>query len=539
MISKLVRRTILALALAAAAPAHAQSSAPALSLTVQTELAGPVINRDIFGQFAEHLGTGIYGGVWVGPRSPIANVRGIRSDVVAALRALRVPVVRWPGGCFAEEYHWRDGVGPANRRVTRLNTSWGNVLEPNTFGTHEFFDFIEQIGSEASLTVNVASGTLQEAADWLEYITADQATTLARERAANGRPTPWRVKHLGIGNESWACGGAMTVDTYVERMKLYAMFAHNLNPEQSSGNRFVRSPNAMQRIAVGPMGDDANTDWTEAMMQAWQRRDRYRWSIEGLQFHRYTGGPLGVMRDPATGFSEQAYATFVQNTYGMDRLISVHSAVMDRYDPDKQVMLSVDEFGVWLAPTAGTNPLFLQQQNSLRDGILASLNLNIFARHADRVRMAAVAQMVNVLQSMILTDNERMLLTPTYYVYRMYVPFQDAHFLPIDLDRGAYRSGDIELPQVDAIAARATDGAIWLAVTNIDPNRPAEITTRLTNVAVRSAVGEVLSAAQVDSVNTFDDANVVAPRGFTADASGGALVLRLPPKSVTVVRLTP
>lgn len=520
----------------AAGAGHAAAQERATPLLIRTDQQGPVISADIFGQFAEHLGTGIYGGVWVGPNSSIPNVRGIRSDVVEALRELHVPFVRWPGGCFAEEYHWRNGIGPANRRTSTVNVSWGNVLEPNTFGTHEYMDFIEQIGAEAYVNANIATGSPQEAAEWLEYMTSAVPTTLAQLRAANGHREPWRIKYFGLGNESWTCGGAMSAEAYITEMKIYAMFSRNLHPDQNAGNRFIRSPNAMQRIAVGPMDND-NTAWTEAVMQAWRDRDQYRWGIEGIQFHRYTAGIQGVMRDRATGFTEQDYAAFVRNTYEMDHLISVHSAVMDRYDPERQVALSVDEFGVWLAPTEGTNILFLQQQNSLRDAILASINLNIFTRHAGRVRVAAIAQMVNVLQSMLLTDGPRMVRTPTFYIYRMYVPFQNAHSIAIEFDRGVYQSGDISLPQVDAIAARGADGNIWLAITNIDPTREARIETQIAGVS--SATGETLSAAALDSINTFDAPDTVRPQPYRAEAQDGRLTLTLPPHSVTVVRLDP
>jgi alpha-N-arabinofuranosidase len=505
------------------------------SLTVHADQTGPLISRDLFGQFAEQLGHGIYGGVWVGKDSKIPNVRGIRSDVVQALKELRVPNVRWPGGCFADKYHWRDGIGPADRRPTTYNINWGSNLEPNIFGTHEFMDFVEQIGSEAYITVNVGSGSAQEAADWLEYMTTDQPTTLGKERVANGRRAPFHVKYLGIGNESWGCGGAMTPETYVDRMKIYSMYARNLDPAQSGASRFIPGPNPMQRIAVGPA--DGETEYTEAVMKAWQRSSPRSWGIEGVSLHHYTSGASGTMRDAATGFGEKEYAAFVKQTYVMDELIAKHSTIMNQYDPQKKVALVVDEWGVWLQSMPGTQPLFLQQQNSLRDAILASLNLNIFARHADRVRMANIAQMVNVLQAMILTDNEKMLLTPTYHVYKMYLPFQDARSIPIAIEAGEYKVGDLVLPRIDGIAARTKDGQLWLALTNIDQNRAADLTTNVEGLSARTAVGEVLTAAHVDTVNTFESPRAVSPQAFRAQAVGGRLVLHLLPKSVTVMRL--
>jgi alpha-N-arabinofuranosidase len=533
----MVLRSVLFISLACVAVcAQAQQPDAARSLTLHTEQAGPVINRDIFGQFAEHLGSGIYGGVWVGRNSKIPNVRGIRTDVVDALRAIRVPNVRWPGGCFADQYHWRNGIGPASGRVSSVNANWGGILEPNSFGTDEFMDFVRQIGSEAYINVNVGTGTAQEAAEWLEYMTTAQPSTLGKQRDANGHKEPYRVKYLGIGNESWGCGGAFSAEEYVERMRAFSLFTRNLNPAQAGPSRWQRGPDAMQRIAVGP--EDIDTAYTEAVMKATLKSAPWRWGIEGLSLHHYVMGST-PMASPATEFSEKEYAIFVKQTLEMDRLIATNTAIMDQYDPKKMVALAVDEWGVWLRPTPGTNPSFLKQQNSLRDAILASLNLNIFAHHADRVRLANIAQMVNVLQAMILTDEKKMLLTPTYHVFKMYVPFQDAQLIPIDLDRGEYRFGDLVLPQVDAIAARSKGGEVWVALTNIDPNRAVDITTRLSDVPLSSAVGQVLTAARIDAVNTFDDPKAVLPQPFSAHAMSGALVLHLAPKSVTVVRLVP
>jgi len=524
------RRRLFGVALIAAAGIAPAAAAESVALSVDASKAGAKIDRQIFGQFAEHLGTGIYEGVWVGPDSPIPNTRGIRSDVVTALKALDVPNVRWPGGCFADEYHWRKGVGP-DRAVT-LNPNWGGVTEPNTFGTHEFLDFVEQIGAEAFISVNVGSGTPQEAAEWLEYLTAAQPTTLAKERAANGHPAPYKIAYLGIGNESWDCGGNMTPEHYLSHLKAYSRFVRNFNPAQQ------QDPHRMLRIAVGPGGDGPRwTEWTDTVMKAWRGRS-WSWDMEGLSLHNYT-----VVKWPpsykSVGFGERDYAEILKSTLEMDGIIARHSAIMDKYDPEKKIALVVDEWGAWYAPLPGSKEGFLAQQNSLRDGVLAALNLNIFARHADRVRMANIAQMVNVLQTMILTDDEKMILTPTYHVFRMYVPFQDATFVPVSLDAGTYTHGSVTLPRVDAIAARDKAGKLWLAVANLDPNRPVTIEASLAGVTARSAAGETLTAPRVDSVNTFETPNVVAPKPIAAKVLGGAVALTLEPKSVTVVSVEP
>ncbi len=514
-----IRAFLIIVIVALAHPARSQDS-DVVRLRVDSNQAGPRIDRHIFGQFAEHLGRGIYEGIWVGPGSTIPNTRGIRSDVVAALKELQVPVVRWPGGCFADEYHWRKGIGPADKRPATLNPNWGGVIEPNSFGTHEFMDFAEQIGAEAYISVNVGSGTAQEAAEWLEYMTADKPSALAQERAGNGHPAPYKIAYLGIGNESWGCGGAMSAEYYLSQLKIYSRYARSYNGAA-----------AMQRIAVGPDGGD--TGYTEAIMKAWQNKV-WSWDIEGLSMHSYTVGKWPPSYK-SMGFGEAQYAALLKETLRMEELIATHSAIMDTHDPQKKIGLMVDEWGAWLAPTPGTNPGFLEQQNSQRDAIIAALNINTFARHADRVRMANIAQMINVLQAMILTDKERMIRTPTYYIFRMYVPFQDARLVPVTVDAGTYVYRNITLPRVDAVAARARSGRLWLSLTNVDPDRTVQV--EVTAAGAKRAEGEILSSPKVDSVNTFESPATVSPKPFFARSQGGRLILKLAPHSVTVVCL--
>jgi alpha-L-arabinofuranosidase len=525
--ASIIRALLLGFILIGISAAAPLADAQKVELSVDVSKAGAKIDRNIFGQFAEHLGHGIYEGIWVGPDSTIPNTRGIRNDVVQALKAIRVPNVRWPGGCFADEYHWRNGIG--SPRAVTLNPNWGGVMEPNSFGTHEFMDFLEQIGAEAYLSVNVGSGTPREASEWLEYLTTAQPTTLAKERAANGHPAPYRIGFLGIGNESWDCGGNMTPDYYLSQLKIYSRFVRNFNPAQQDKQQ-------MLKIAVGPGGGEPRwTEWTEAIMKAHQNHS-WSWDMNGLSMHSYTV----VQWPPAfksVGFGEAEYSQILKSTLDMEDLISKHSAIMDKYDPEKKVALVVDEWGAWYAPLPGSNPGFLVQQNSMRDAILAALNLNTFARHADRVRMANIAQMINVLQAMIITDKEKMVLTPTYYLFKMYTPFQDSTFVPVAFDAGAYKHGDITLPRVDAIAAKDATGKLWLALTNLDPNQPVEVEASLAGIAARSATGETLTAPKVDSVNTFDAPRTVVPKPITAKVQGGKLALKLEPKSVTVLAL--
>src|SRR5256885_7557800 len=475
--SPLVRSLLAILTLLAMAMAAPVAAAQKVALFIDVSNPGPKIDRNLFGQFAEHLGHGVYEGIWVGPDSKIPNTRGIRNDVVVALKAIKVPNVRWPGGCFADEYHWRKGIGP--QRTVTLNPNWGGVIEPNTFGTNEFMDFLDQIGAEAYLSVNVGSGTPQEAAEWLEYLTAAQPTTLAKERAANGHPDPYKVAFLGVENESWDCGGNMTPDYYLSQLKIYSRFVRNFNPAQQYKEQ-------MLKIAVGPGGGEPRwTEWTETIMKAYQHH-QWSWEINGLSMHSYT-----VVRWPPSfksmNFGEAEYIEILKSTLDMEDLIKKHSAIMDKYDPEKKVGLVVDEWGAWYAPLPGSNPGFLVQQNSLRDALLAALNLNIFARHADRVRAAKIAQLINVLQAMIMTDKEKMVLTPTYYAFKMYLPFQDANFVPVTFDAGTYTFNNINLPRVDAIAAKDKAGKLWLEITNLDPNEPIDVEASFSGINARSA----------------------------------------------------
>jgi alpha-N-arabinofuranosidase len=493
-----------------------------IAIHIETSEPGPKIDRHVFGQFAEQLGTQIYGGIWVGKKSKIPNVRGIRKDVVAALRELHVPDVRWPGGCYADQYHWRDGVGKT--RNARVNTSWGDVLDTNAFGTDEYFDFLHQIGTDAYISVNVGSGTVEEAADWLEYMTADKPTALAKKRAANGHPAPYRIAFMGIGNESWDCGGLMTPTEYTDKMKLFGRFVNDLNPADK-----------MMKIAVGPGGPD--TDWTDAVMSTWQKRHGWSFDLNGMSLHSYTVAGGWPPHTPSTDFDQMDYAAVLKETLKMDGLIRQQSAEMDKYDLDKKIALAVDEWGAWYAPMPRSNPAFLQQQNSLRDAILAALNLNVFARHADRVRMANIAQMVNVLQAMIMTDGPKMVKTPTFYIFKMYVPFQDATLLPVTYDAGTYTEGEITLPRIDAIAAKTKDGKFVVSLINIDSTRPADFVITLPGTAASEAHGEALTARAVDSVNSFAAPNTVTPKPISAAIVDGTLSISLPPKSVTVLTL--
>ncbi|MBU0776594.1 MAG: alpha-N-arabinofuranosidase, partial [Alphaproteobacteria bacterium] len=466
---------------------------------------------------AEHLGNGIYGGLWVGNDKTIPNTNGFRNDVIAALRNLSVPVVRWPGGCFADEYHWREGIGGKSKRPVKINTHWGGVTEPNTVGTHEFFELIRQIGAEAYVAGNVGNGTPQEMAEWVEYMTSP-AGTLAEERAKNGRKEPWAVPYFGVGNELWGCGGNMRAEYAADVTRRYATFI-----KAPRGTRIMK-------IAAGANSDDYN--WTETMMKMASGQ------LDALSLHYYTIPGAWPPRASSTQFDETGWANTLAEALRIDELITRHSAIMDKYDPAKRIWLAVDEWGTWYADDPGTHPGFLRQQNTLRDALVASIHLDIFARHADRVKMTAIAQMVNVLQAMILTDGSKMALTPTYHVFEMYKPWQDATVLPISIDTPWYHKDKWSMPAVSGSAVRGKDGKVHVGLSNLDPNQPNSVTVKLDGLNAANVTGRILTASAINAHNTFDAPDTVKPVAFTgAQVSGGTLSVTLPPKSVVVLEL--
>jgi alpha-N-arabinofuranosidase len=515
--SKLIA-CVTALVLVAAASRAQTVAVYKATLSVRADQPRSTINRGIYGQFAEHLGRLIYEGIWVGENSPIPNTHGLRNDVIAALKELHVPVLRWPGGCFADEYHWRDGIGPRDKRPRRPNASWGGV-DTNAFGTHEFFELCDLLGADAYINGNVGSGSPQEMMDWIEYMTSDSDSALANLRRANGRDKPWKIAYFAVGNETWGCGGGMRPEYYADVFRQYATFIKN------------HSGNHIQKLASGSHDDYYN--WTEVLMaQAVQ-------SMDALSLHYYTL-PTGdwSKKGSATQFDEKEWHSTLVRTMRMDEFIQKHSAIMDRYDPQKRVGLMIDEWGTWYDPEPGRDMGALYQQNSLRDAIVAGVNLNIFQKHADRVRMANIAQMVNVLQSMVLTDKGKMVLTPTYHVFRMYRVHQGATMIPVDLSAPEYKLGDAGLPSLSASASRDAAGRLHLSLVNLNPDRAAEINANVWGAAIKTISGEVLTAPAMNAMNTFDRPNDVKPAPFNGyKLDGSQLLLTIPAKSVVVLEL--
>lgn len=478
------------------------------------------ISRHIYGHFAEHLGRCIYEGLWVGEDSPIPNTDGIRNDVLEALRKLNIPNLRWPGGCFADEYHWKDGIGPRESRKRMINTHWGGVVENNHFGTHEFFRLCELLGAEPYICGNVGSGSVQEMSEWVEYMTFDGESPMANLRKENGREKPWKLKYFGVGNENWGCGGNMHPEYYADLYRRYQTYVR-----QYGDNR-------LYKIAGGANVDDYR--WTEVLMR------KAAHLMDGLSLHNYTIPGSWENKKPALGFDEQDWHETLAKAFHMDELITRHSTIMDQYDPQKRVGLIVDEWGTWFLPEPGTNPGFLYQQNTMRDALVAAIHLHVFHKHSSRVHMANLAQMVNVLQAVVLTEGNRMLLTPTYHVLEMYKVHQDAEALAIHGEFGEYENGGKKLPQV-TVSASVKDGVINVSMANLDPAKAADVSIEMRGTAAAyEASGSILAADDIQAHNNFERPDRVQQRPFDeVKWDNGILSAQLPAASVAIVQLRP
>lgn len=490
-------------------------------ISLQADKGKETINRNIYGHFAEHLGHCIYGGLYVGETNKtIPHKEGVRLDVIAALKKLKVPVLRWPGGCFADTYHWKDGVGPKEKRPSILNVWWGNVKEDNSFGTNEFLNMCEVLGAEPYLSGNVGSGTSQELADWVKYVNhPNNSSPMTDLRQQNGRANPWKVTFWGIGNEAWGCGGNMKPEYYANIYRQYATFMTDWNNKEK-----------IYRIASG--ASDADYNWTEVLM-----RDIPHNMLDAVALHHYSVINWNK-KSSASDFNEEEYYTTMQRALEMEELVVKHSAIMDKYDPRKKVALVVDEWGGWYDVEPGTNGAFLYQQNTMRDAMIAGTTLNIFNNHCDRVRMANLAQIINVLQAVILTNEEKMILTPTYHVMEMYNVHQDATLLPISVSSNDYKMGKEKLKAVSASASKDKNGLTHISVVNIDAHLSQEVAINISGTKYTSVSGRILSADKLQSHNSFEDPEKVTPKTFTgAVLTGSSIKLSLPPFSVVVLEM--
>lgn len=490
-------------------------------IVVNTDLGKETISKHIYGHFSEHLGNCIYGGYWVGEESDIPNTLGIRNDVVDALKEIGIPNLRWPGGCFADEYHWMDGIGPRNERPTMINTHWGGVTEDNSFGTHEFLELCSQLDCEPVICGNLGSGTPQEMSQWVEYLNSDNVSPMTDLRKTNGREEPWGVKYWGVGNESWGCGGNMTAQFYADNMRRFSTFTKNYGD------------NRLYKVACGPNVDDYN--WMETLM----KNGNPGGSFQGISLHYYTVCHTWRQKGSATQFDESEYFTTLNKTLFMDELLKKHITIMDKYDPNNRVGLIVDEWGNWHDVEPGTNPGFLYQQNTLRDAMVASVNLDLFNKYCRRVKMANIAQTVNVLQAMILTRDGEMVKTPSYYVFKMYKVHHDAVLLPSDVVCDNYSYGDESVPALSTTASKAADGKIHLTISNLDPHNSKEVVCEMRGSSKLAFVsGNVVIGEKINSYNDFGKKEEVSLNEFKeVKVDGNMVTVTMPAKSVVMVEL--
>lgn len=478
-----------------------------------------IISKNIYGHFSEDLGRCIYDGFWVDSTSGLNKKDRIRLDVINALKEIKIPVLRWPGGCFADQYHWRDGIGPRSQRTKTVNTTWGMVSDDNSFGTHEFLELCSLLGCEPYIAGNVGTGTPQEMENWLEYLNYNGESSLTALRKQNGREKPWNVSFWGVGNESWGCGGNMTPEYYANEYKRYSEFAKN----------YPGAP--LKLIASGANSDDYH--WTDVVM-----KNIPLWRTWGLSMHYYTVAGSWEHKGSATKFDENEYFKAIKNCLKIEELIRVHSNIMDKYDPAKKIALVVDEWGIWTDAEPGTNPAFLYQQNSLRDALIAASTLNIFNNHCDRIKMANLAQTVNVLQALILTDKDKMLLTPTYYVFDMYKVHQDATLLPVQFFSPDYTNGNDKVPAINASASKDKDGVIHISFVNVDAHKSIEVNASLLKLKNKKVKGQILTGTSFTTINTFENPDNIKPAVFTGFKNNGDnLTVTLPPLSVVVLEV--
>ena len=498
------------------------SFAEETKIILHTKQNAGTIHKELYGQFAEHLGTCIYGGLWVGNNSSIPNINGYRKDVLHALQDLKVPVLRWPGGCFADEYHWMDGIGPQDKRPKMQNNNWGGTIEDNSFGTHEFLNLCELLGAEPYISGNVGSGTVEELAKWVEYMTSDGDTPMANLRRKNGRQKAWKVKYLGVGNESWGCGGNMRPEYYSDLFRRYSVYCRNYDT------------NRLYKIASGASDYDYN--WTKVLMDNVGNR------MDGLSLHYYTVKGWSGSKGSATKFLNDEYYWTIGKCLEIEDVIKKHCSIMDKRDPQKRIGLLVDEWGTWWDEEPGTIRGHLYQQNTMRDAFVAALTLNIFHRHVDRIKMANIAQVVNVLQSMILTDmkeNGHMVLTPTYHVFRMYQPFQDATALPVEISCDSIKVRENQtIPTIFSSAAETKDNSIVISLANISLDKSQDIDIVSDLSTINNITGEILKCKNISDYNDFEHPQTITPHVFKdMKIKKNIIKIKIPAKSIVVLNI--
>ena len=492
------------------------------------------IHKEIYGHFSEHLGRCIYEGIYVGENSEIPNVNGMRSDVVEALKEIRVPVLRWPGGCFADEYHWKDGIGPKENRKKMINTHWGGVVEDNSFGTHEFMELCRQLGCETYVNGNVGSGTVREMSEWVEYMTFNGVSPMADLRAKNGHPEPWKVDFFGVGNENWGCGGNMTPEYYGNLYRRYQTYVRQYNSDMmaAADDQGFDEEKKIRKIACGANVDD--TEWTEGVMKTLFRHcdPRFHGNADGLSLHYYTHPDGWDIKGSATEFDEKTWYKTLAKTWYMEDLINMHGAIMDQYDPQKKLGMIVDEWGTWFTVEPGTNPGFLYQQNTMRDALVACINLNIFNKHSDRVKMACIAQMVNVLQSVLLTEGAKMVKTPTWHVFNLFKEHQDADLVESFIETTKIgEEAEYMVPNLSESASVDVKGRLHVTIGNLSVTQAEKIDAHITGMEGKRVKAEILTN-EMHAKNTFDAPDTVHSTTHDVKLTVDGFGCVLPPCSV-------
>lgn len=485
------------------------------------------IEPEIYGHFSEHLGRCIYEGIYVGENSEIPNVNGMRTDVVEALKELKVPMLRWPGGCFADEYHWKDGIGPKETRKKMINTHWGGVVEDNSFGTHEFMELCRQIGCKTYVNGNLGSGTVQEMSEWVEYMTFNGVSPMADLRKKNGHEQPWKVDFFGVGNENWGCGGNMTPEFYANEYRRYQTYVRNYDPEKP-----------IKKVCCGANVDDYF--WTEGVMKTcFSHAEWAHGFMDYLSLHYYVHPEGWEIKGSSTDFDGEVWYKTLNKALHMDELITRHGTIMDKYDPEKKVGMCVDEWGAWYTCEPGTNPGFLYQQNTVRDALIAGITLNIFNKHSDRVKIAALAQMVNVLQSVLLTEGDKMIKTPTYHVMHMYRHHQGAKLLESSVT-GIDEIGTDEwkVPKVTESVSKDKDGIITITLNNLSIESAEEVEVQLANGVYKVVEARIVTNSDMHAHNTFEAPEEVTEKDFNDyEVKGENILVKLPVNSVVEMRL--
>lgn len=485
------------------------------------------INAEIYGHFAEHLGRCIYGGIYVGEDKAIPNTNGMRNDVIAALKEINVPVLRWPGGCFADEYHWKDGIGPKEKRKKMINTHWGGVVEDNSFGTHEFMELCKQLGCKTYVNGNLGSGAVQEMSEWVEYMTFDGVSPMADLRKENGQEEAWKVDYFGVGNENWGCGGNMRPEYYADEYRRYQTYVRN-----------YKAGDEIKKICCGANSGDY--DWTDKVLKVTHENTppHLHGFMDGLSLHYYTVPNNWTTKGSATDFTKEMWYQTLNKALFMETLVSRHEAIMDQYDPERKIAMVVDEWGCWYDVEPGTNPGFLYQQNTMRDALVAGITLNIFNKHCNRVKMANLAQMVNVLQSVILTEGEKMILTPTYHIFHMYRCHQEATLLESYIKTTEIGiEEEYKVPNLHESVSKDKDGVIHITLNNLSLTESYDIETILTEKNIIDVKADILTN-DMAAHNTFSNPNQVKIQPFTEiEITGREITFQIPPCSVMKISI--